>query len=119
MLREPAENRTLKPFIKSSLSEEEAHVAFAFILVNAAFPTVVQEGDLKRGDGVVFDSGSPEDEEEGGTVYDIKSSRKKDKSKAALAALMFGPGQVDFKRVKVQLLPHLAEFIVPFKLLMF
>ncbi|CAL8464366.1 g3901 [Coccomyxa elongata] len=61
----------------------------------------VLEGDLKRGDGVVFDSGSPEDDEEGGTVYDIKSSRKKDKSKAALAVLMFGPGQVDFKRVKV------------------
>lgn len=72
-----------------------------------AVPIVMQEGDLKRGDGVVFDSGSPETDEEGGTVYDIKSTRKKDKSKAALATLMFGPGQVDFRKIKVQLFPLL------------
>ena len=79
------------------------HGSLTFNLIMGPFPILMQEGDLKRGDGVVFDSGSPETAEEGGTVYDIKSSRKKDKSKAALADLTFGPNQVDFRVVKVQL----------------
>ena len=32
------------------------------------------EGPLKRGDGVVFDAGTPEQKEEGGRVYQIKSN---------------------------------------------
>src|SRR6266404_4255189 len=35
---------------------------------------VLLEGPLKRGDGVVFDAGKPEEKEEGGRVYDIKLS---------------------------------------------
>ncbi len=85
------------------------HGSLAFILIMGAFQNVMQEGDLKRGDGVVFDSGSPETAEEGGTVYDIKSSRKKDKSKAALAVLTFGPNQIDFRGVKVQFLCRLRS----------
>ncbi|KAK9904967.1 hypothetical protein WJX75_006604 [Coccomyxa subellipsoidea] len=61
----------------------------------------VLEGDLKRGDGVVFDAGAPERDEEGGTIYDIRSAKERANSKDALAALTFGPGQIDFKNINV------------------
>lgn len=61
-----------------------------------------QEGDLKRGDGLVFDSGSPEAEEEGGTIYNIRQSTGGSaRGDQPLAELTFGPGQVDFTRIKV------------------
>lgn len=66
-----------------------------------------QEGDLKRGDGVVFDAGAPERDEEGGTIYDIRSAKGRAKSKDALAVLTFGPGQIDFKNINVRPLNHL------------
>jgi U32 family peptidase len=56
---------------------------------------VVQlEGPLKPGDGVVFDAGHPDQEEEGGRVYTIHT-RGND------AVLGFGQGDIDFKRVQV------------------
>jgi len=73
--------------------------------------TVNLEGPLKPGDGVVFDAGKPEDQEEGGRVYEIKKAGRSVPTapKARLAAesepcqveLRFGRGDVDFSRVHV------------------
>src|SRR2546425_9695988 len=52
------------------------------------------EGPLKPGDGVVFDAGHPDEQEEGGRVYSV--SRRGDE-----ALLEFGHGDVDFHRVHV------------------
>ena len=58
------------------------------------------EGPLKPGDGVVFDAGKPEENEEGGRVYEVKSKvaesivQNQPKSR-------FGHGDIDFSRVHV------------------
>jgi putative protease len=72
------------------------------------------EGPLKPGDGVVFDAGKPEENEEGGRVYEVLSPQPKvhsPKSKvqgskpevpnSQLAELRFGDGDIDFSRVHV------------------
>lgn len=51
------------------------------------------EGPLKRGDGVVFDSGHPEREEEGGRVYEVLS-------RGGEALLTFGRDDVDLHKVR-------------------
>jgi putative protease len=51
------------------------------------------EGPLKPGDGVVFDAGQPEVEEEGGRVYEVQSQK--------LVEIRFGHGVIDFSRVHV------------------
>ena len=51
------------------------------------------QGPLKPGDGVVFDAGHPDQEEEGGRVYSVEA-------RGAEAWLGFGHGDVDFSRVK-------------------
>jgi putative protease len=56
------------------------------------------EGPLKPGDGVVFDSGHPEEKEEGGRIYHIENQKSKIKNSAWLS---FGHGDVDFRRVHV------------------
>jgi putative protease len=56
--------------------------------------TLVLEAPLKRGDGVVFDAGHPDQKEEGGRVYDIRVKNNE-------ATLFFGDGDVDFSRIKV------------------
>jgi putative protease len=48
---------------------------------------------LKAGDGVVFDAGHPEEEEEGGGVHEVRSGQ--------VAELRFGRGDLDFKRIHV------------------
>ncbi len=62
------------------------------------------EGPLKPGDGVVFDAGRPEEKEEGGRVYDIRTWRgqaaKPASSTARLVLLGFGRGDIDFRRVQ-------------------
>ncbi len=63
-----------------------------------------QEGDLKRGDGVVFDAGAPDKDEEGGTIYDIKSAKGRSKGDGAVSKLTFGPGQMNLKKIKVGLI---------------
>jgi putative protease len=50
------------------------------------------EGPLKAGDGVVFDSGQPEDPEEGGRVYSLQR-------RGAETLLGFGTGDIDFQRI--------------------
>jgi putative protease len=72
------------------------------------------EGPLKPGDGVVFDAGKPEENEEGGRVYEVLSPQPKvhsPKSKvqgskpevpnSQLAELRFGDGDIDFSRIHV------------------
>jgi putative protease len=53
------------------------------------------EGPLKRGDGVVFDAGRPEEEEEGGRVYEVRNAKRE----ARRVELRFGHGDVDFLRI--------------------
>jgi putative protease len=58
------------------------------------------EGPLKPGDGVVFDAGKPEEAEEGGRVYEIKSSGKSSRGRAdPVALLTFGTGDLNLKRI--------------------
>jgi len=50
---------------------------------------------LKPGDGVVFDAGHPEAQEEGGRVYEIRNPKSETRS----TELFFGHGDIDFSRV--------------------
>jgi putative protease len=79
------------------------------------------EGPLKPGDGVVFDAGKPEENEEGGRVYEIKVGQASSLSPSGKHAhgiqkksetgrmpvlqnevlLAFGHGDIDFSRVHV------------------
>jgi putative protease len=52
------------------------------------------EAPLKPGDGVVFDAGHPDQDEEGGRVYELQSKGRE-------TVLGFGHGHIDFKRVHV------------------
>ena len=52
------------------------------------------EAPLKAGDGVVFDAGHPEQKEEGGRIYEIRTGN-------GWSTLTFGRGAVDFRKVKV------------------
>jgi len=58
------------------------------------------EGPLKLGDGVVFDAGKPEDQEEGGRVYEIQNPKSKIRNSQSVE-LGFGRGDIDFSRVHV------------------
>lgn len=64
-------------------------------------------GPIKRGDGVVFDRGHPEEREEGGSVYEVfqegnkRSLGKGEEATAGRALLTFGSGAVDMRRVAV------------------
>src|SRR2546429_3110610 len=55
---------------------------------------VALQGPLKRGDGIVFDAGHPEEKEEGGRVYEIRIQNGK-------SVLTFGRGDINFARVHV------------------
>ena len=58
------------------------------------------QAPLKPGDGVVFDAGHPEQEEEGGRVYEVRRPRSEGRS-GQLAELHFGRGDIDFKSIHV------------------
>jgi len=58
------------------------------------------EGPLKAGDGVVFDAGKPEENEEGGRVYEVQGPKSKVQS-LRLVELRFGHGDIDFSRIHV------------------
>jgi putative protease len=55
------------------------------------------EGPLKPGDGVVFDAGKPEENEEGGRVYEVRNLELGTRN----VELKFGHGDIDFARVHV------------------
>jgi len=52
------------------------------------------EAPLKPGDGVVFDAGHPDQQEEGGRVYSVQM-------RASEAVVAFGDGDISFERVHV------------------
>jgi putative protease len=54
------------------------------------------EAPLKAGDGIVFDAGRPDEEEQGGRVYRVEGARASERS---LHVLGFGHGDVDFNRI--------------------
>ena len=58
------------------------------------------EGPLKPGDGVVFDAGKPEEDEEGGRVYEIRNPKPQIPNPKSVE-LGFGHGDIDFSRVHV------------------
>jgi len=58
------------------------------------------EGPLKPGDGVVFDAGKPEAEEEGGRVYEVQSPKPKNQNHASVE-VRFGKDDIDFSRVHI------------------
>ena len=58
------------------------------------------EAPLKLGDGIVFDAGKPDEKEEGGRIYGIKTSKQKI-GNAEASILEFGYGNIDFARVRV------------------
>jgi putative protease len=53
-------------------------------------------GPLKPGDGVVFDAGKPEDQEEGGRVYEVRREKAEGGSE-----IYFGHGDVDFSCIHI------------------
>ncbi|MGC8743072.1 MAG: DUF3656 domain-containing U32 family peptidase [Verrucomicrobiia bacterium] len=63
------------------------------------------EGKLNRGDGVVFDCGRPDLDEEGGRVYEIFSCKnelsKQSADSGEYVALAFGSGDINFKNIHV------------------
>ena len=58
------------------------------------------EGPLKPGDGLVFDAGKPEENEEGGRVYEVHSPKSTVQDSQSVE-LRFGHGDIDFSRVHV------------------
>ena len=71
--------------------------------------TIRLEGPLKPGDGVVFDAGKPEENEEGGRVYEVRTVKgeaqnqrvHRDTRHPSPVTLTFGHGDIDFSRVHV------------------
>jgi putative protease len=72
------------------------------------------QSPLKPGDGVVFDAGHPEEEEQGGRVYEVQSPKSKVQSPKSnaqslkaegqagqAAELGFGRGDIDFRRLHI------------------
>jgi putative protease len=60
--------------------------------------TIRLEGPLKPGDGVVFDAGKPEENEEGGRVYEVRNPKSETRNSESVE-LGFGHGDIDFSRV--------------------
>jgi putative protease len=67
---------------------------------------VTLEGPLKAGDGVVFDAGHPEQEEQGGRVYEIREQRPDGRGASSApsikreVSLSFGRGDLDCHQVR-------------------
>jgi putative protease len=62
--------------------------------------TVQLQAPLKLGDGVVFDAGRPDEKEEGGRIYGIKTFQNQS-TRTEESVLEFGYGNIDFNRVHV------------------
>jgi hypothetical protein len=60
---------------------------------------------IKRGDGIVFDQGKPEEKEEGGSIYEViyqhKSLEKNQDISAGNVLLTFGTNSIEYENVKV------------------
>ncbi len=62
--------------------------------INAGHVTITHEAAIKPGDGVVFDHGHPEADEEGGRVYQATTQGNE-------TILSFGRGDLDFSKIYV------------------
>jgi putative protease len=58
------------------------------------------QGPLKPGDGVVFDAGRPEEAEEGGRVYEVRSPKSEVRN-SPMVELRFGRGDIDFRHIHI------------------
>ncbi len=58
------------------------------------------EAPLKAGDGVVFDAGRPDENEQGGRVHEV-TARAGPSSQSATSAIRFGRGDIDLDRIEV------------------
>ncbi|WP_102348758.1 DUF3656 domain-containing U32 family peptidase [Bacillus sp. Marseille-P3661] len=59
------------------------------------------ETPLKRGDGIVFDAGRPEEKEEGGRVYDLRKKGKKLEGEVEQSQIEIVPGRHDVNLTKI------------------
>ncbi len=59
------------------------------------------EAPLKRGDGIVFDAGRPEEKEEGGRVYDLRKKGRKLDGEVQAGVIEIVPGRHDVNLTKV------------------
>lgn len=74
--------------------------AVSRVLNESVFVTL--QAPLKPGDGVVFDAGQPDEKEEGGRVYEIKThSSEKGPAGSSPTELHFGYGHINFARLHV------------------
>src|SRR5450432_2746797 len=62
--------------------------------------TLRLQAPLKLGDGIVFDAGRPDEKEEGGRIYGIKTFKGKNLGTEE-SVLEFGHGNIDFNRVQI------------------
>lgn len=60
------------------------------------------EAPLKRGDGIVFDAGHPQEKEEGGRVYDLRRNGRKVEGEVEQGRIEIVPGRNDVKLRRVQ-----------------
>lgn len=75
-------------------------------LLNQAASVVVNctsGAAVKRGDGLVFDGGAPDAEEEGGAVYDVQVG------KDGRVTVAFGKGHVDVQQLTVRIFCDLSK----------
>jgi putative protease len=59
------------------------------------------EAPLKRGDGIVFDAGRPEEKEEGGRIYDLRKKGMKLEGEVLSGIIEIVPGRHDVNLTKV------------------
>lgn len=59
------------------------------------------EAPLKRGDGIVFDAGNPQEKEEGGRVYDLRRKGRKIEGEVQDGLVEIVPGRHDVKLSRV------------------
>lgn len=60
------------------------------------------EAPLKRGDGLVFDAGRPEEKEEGGRIYDLRKKGAKIEGEVEAGLIEIVPGRHDVNLTKVK-----------------
>ncbi|WP_096202249.1 U32 family peptidase [Bacillus sp. FJAT-45350] len=60
------------------------------------------EAPIKRGDGIVFDAGRPEEKEEGGRIYDLRKKGKKLEGEVQEGIIELIPGRHDVNLTKVK-----------------
>jgi U32 family peptidase len=68
------------------------------VLAGDAGVAVRLSGPIKRGDGVVFDRGAPEDKEEGGHVYEVFDARGRSIAKSKVEEVSTGVVTLTFAR---------------------